>query len=312
MKNRVSLILLTVCLLLIPYTVYALSTDQAKEPIDPDAPCTLTLTYASSEAALPPLTVEVYRVAEVSADFRYTLTEAFGGSGLILNGLLSQSEWNTLRTTLDSYVASNGVSPTATLTTDENGVASFADLATGLYYVSPQTVTVDGFRYYFASAVIALPDLRDDGTWNYEITAKPKPDVRPPSSTDLEYRVLKLWKGGEEETRPTEITVDLLKDGTVVKTVTLSEENGWSYSWFAADDGSLWTVAEQNVPEGYTVTVEQNDTVYTVVNTLESSDDSSMGNPGDAGNLNFIILFLCAAGIVLVLLGMQRRKGVEA
>ena len=115
MKNKVSLIILTVCLLLIPYTVYALSTDQAKEPVDPDAPCTLTLTYASSEAALPPLTVEVYRVAEVSPDFRYTLTEAFGDSGLILSGLLSQSEWNTLRTTLDSYVASNVVSPTATL-----------------------------------------------------------------------------------------------------------------------------------------------------------------------------------------------------
>lgn len=312
MKNRISMLILTICLLLIPYTVYALSTDQAKEPIDSDALCTLTLNYTSSEAALPSLAVDVYRVAEVSPDFRYSLTSPFADSGLILNGLLSQSEWNTVRTTLDSYVAANGVSPSATVATDENGTAVFDELATGLYYVAPQTVTVDGFRYYFASTVISLPDLKEDGNWNYEITANPKPDVRPPSSTDLEYRVLKLWKGGEEETRPTEVTVDLLKDGTVVRTVTLSAENGWSYSWFAADDGSLWTVAEQNVPEGYTVTVEQNETVYTVVNTLESSDDSSIPETGDTGSAGYIILFLCAAGIILVLLGMQRKRGVEA
>lgn len=312
MKKRVSLILLTVCLLLIPYTVYALSTDQAKEAIDPDALCTLTLTYDSAGVTLPSLGVNVYRVASVSADFRYTLESAFEETALTLNGIQTQREWETVRTTLDSYVAAGSIEPTATASTVANGAATFTDLATGLYYVAPQIATVDGFRYYFASTLIALPDLTEEGTWNYTLSANPKPDVRPPSSSDLEYRVLKLWQGDEEETRPPEITVDLLKDGEVVRSVTLSSENGWSYSWFAADDGSLWTVAEQSVPHGYTVTVEQNETTYTLVNTVESSEDTSIPETGDTGNTGYIVLFLCAAGILLVLLGLHRRKGIEA
>ena len=312
MKNRVSLLILTICLLLIPYTAYALSTEQAKEPIATDELCTLTLTYASAEVTLPSLAVDIYRVASVSTDFRYTLESAFEETALAVNGIQTQREWNTVRTTLDSFIAANGVEPTATASTVANGTATFTDLATGLYYVAPQTVTVGGFRYYFASTLIALPDLKEDGTWNYQVSATPKPDVRPPSSSDLEYRVLKLWQGDDEENRPPEITVDLLKDGEVVRSVTLSQENGWSYSWFAADDGSLWTVAEQTVPHGYTVTVEQNETVFTMVNTVESSDDSSIPETGDTGHTGFLVLFLSAAGVLLVLAGMKRRRGVEA
>ena len=312
MKNRVSLLILTICLLLIPYTAYALSTEQAKEPIATDELCALTLTYASAEVTLPSLVVDIYRVASVSTDFRYTLESAFEETALTVNGIQTQREWNTVRTTLDSFIAARGIEPTATASTVANGTATFTDLSTGLYYVAPQTVTVDGFRYYFASTLIALPDLKEDGTWNYQVSATPKPDVRPPSSSDLEYRVLKLWQGDDEETRPPEITVDLLKDGEVVRSVTLSQENGWSYSWFAADDGSLWTVAEQSVPHGYTVTVEQNETVFTMVNTVESSDDSGIPETGDTGHTGFLVLFLSAAGVLLVLAGMKRRRGVEA
>ena len=75
-----------------------------------------------------------------------------------------------------------------------------------------------------------------------------------------------------ESQRPTEIVVDLLKNGEVYDTVTLSEENGWSYNWdklprYNADGTRAeWTMTEQTV-EDYTVLIEKNGITFTVTNT---------------------------------------------
>lgn len=312
MKKKIILLLLSICLLLIPYTAYALSTDQAKEPINTDESCSFFLRYASGEHAFDDVEVPLYQVAEVSRDSYYTLTEAFTDSHVSLNGITAQREWDTVRSTLSAYVAAQKPDPTDVAPTDSDGLAAFAYLEPGMYFVPARSIVRDGFVYYFQPTLVALPGLQEDKTWDYSVHATPKPDVRPPSSEDLEYRVLKLWKDDGAENRPESIQVNLLKDGAVMRTVTLSEENGWCYAWYSPDDGSTWTVSEVNIPHGYTVTVEQNETVFSLVNThSDPSDDSSIPETGDTGNLGFYVLFLCGAGILLLLLGFRRRKAVE-
>ena len=66
--------------------------------------------------------------------------------------------------------------------------------------------------------------------------------------------VTKKWKldnGGS--TSP--VQVQLLKDGKVYDTVTLSDERGWSYSWNYLSKGPKWTVEEVNIPEGFAASV---------------------------------------------------------
>ena len=310
MKKKICALILILCILFIPYNIYAASTTQAKEPITLTKDCALQLSYASGENAFSDLDVKLYKIASVSADFQYTLLDPFSSTKLMLNGIQSQSEWNTVRSTLESFILANEIASDTAVSTDNDGVASFGGLSAGLYFVPAQTATLDGFRYYFQSALISLPGLLDDGTWNYSVSANPKPDVRPPSSDDPEYKVLKLWKGDDSENRPNQVTVDLIKDGAVVRTVTLSSENNWCYSWYAADDGSIWTVSEKNPPAEYTVTVEQNQTTFSIINSFEEEPDDPP-KTGDTTHMSFYVLLLSIAGIVLLLLGIGRRKGTD-
>ncbi len=307
MMKRLCTLILAVCLLMVPCHVCAQAdTQNAKEPISLTQIGSLTLTYASEDAALPAMNIAAYHVAEVSADFQYTLSADFAATQLTLNGLRSQSEWDTVRTTLEMHVAAQAPTPVAVVATDAQGVVAFAELTPGLYFIPAQVASVDGFLHYFQSALVALPGLEEDGTWNYNQSANPKPSVRPPSSDDLEYRVLKLWQGDDPLRRPASITVDLIKDGTVVKTVTLSDENDWCYTWYAADDGSVWAVVETTLLQEYHTTINKNETVFSIINTYNTPPGTDSPETGDTSRIGLYVLLLCLSGIGLVLLGVRK------
>ena len=126
-KRRMAMIaiLIYLCFCLMPVGTQAANTADAKEAIVTDKVCALTVTYRSGDIAFSDLTVRIYRVAEVSADFQYTLTPAFAPSALILNGIKSNSEWGVVGTTLESYIISNRVEADRTVKTDQNGQQNF-------------------------------------------------------------------------------------------------------------------------------------------------------------------------------------------
>ena len=270
-KRRMGIIVLVLvfCLGLMPCAVQAVSTSDAKEPISPDAECTLTLCYGYEDQVFPGQTLGLYRIAEVSADFQYTLTPSFAASGLTLSGVQTNGEWNVIRSTLEAYILANGIQAHQTATTDEQGQACFRGLKPGLYLVSDATMVQEELTCYFASALVALPGLDEQGLWQYQVTVAAKPKVLPPIQPDeeLELKVLKLWKGDTGSDRPKTVEVQIFRDGVIYETVTLSQENHWSYHWTTKADGAIWHVVEKNVPEGYTMTVEQRDTAFVITNT---------------------------------------------
>ena len=83
-----------------------------------------------------------------------------------------------------------------------------------------------------------------------------------PETTSISVR--KVW----DDTgliRPTEITVDLLRNGVVDQTVVLNQANNWQYAWTELVADAVWTVTESAVPEGYVVSyhTEGSETVIT-------------------------------------------------
>ena len=309
-KNIICFMVICLCLFMLPCTAYAASTADAKEPIDITKDCSMTLNYVHNQTAFPNLKVQVYHIASVSSDFHYTLTDDFSATNLTVNGVSSTSEWDAMRTTLESYVIANSLSADYEYRTDSNGIVKLENLIPGLYFIMPIQFTEDGVYYYFDSALVALPGLGNDGKWLYDITVQPKPEIDIPTGDDEEYSVVKLWRdNGHQEKRPTAIEVDIICNGKVVKTVVLSAENNWSYSWTAADNGDKWQVSERNVPEGYIMTVEEHTTSFTIINTISGKLD--MPRTGDTSNIGLYVMLMCVSGLLLVILGVTAKRKAE-
>ena len=313
-KIGIVVFLLCLCFHLIPHQAMAASTSDAVEPIIPENECSLTISYCYAETAFSDREVKLYRIAQVSADFKYTLTQPFEASGLILDGIRTAGEWNVIRSTLEAHILAYNIAPEFAAVTNEDGQVSFETLETGMYLAIVSQAEQDDLHYRFDSALIALPGLGPDGRWQYQVSVNAKGEVLPPVDPDeeVELKVLKLWRGDEGRTeRPKSIEVEIFRDGSSYKTVILSEENHWAYTWTAKDDGSSWTVVERNIPQGYTVTVEERQSTFVLTNTWTPTDPDDPGRPpqtGDTSNILLYILLMVGSGSMLIILGITGKK----
>jgi hypothetical protein len=317
MNNRkigIIVLLLCFCFHWMPCQVMAASTSDAVEPIIPENECSLTVSYCYGETAFSGVPVKLYRVAAVSADFEYTLTQNFRSSGLDLNGIRTAGEWNVIRATLEAHILAHNIAPDFTAVTNGDGQASFGSLKTGLYLAIVSQVEQENLHYAFDSALIALPGLGQDGRWQYEVSANAKGEALPPVNPDeeVELKVLKLWRGDEgRNDRPKSVEVEIFCDGILYKTVILSEENHWAYSWSAKDSGASWTVVERNVPQGYTMTVEAREGAFVLTNTWTPTEPEIPVKPpqtGDTSNVLLYVLIMVISGSVLIILGITGKK----
>ena len=311
-KRRVAVIVLLLCLCLswLPCYAQAASTADAKEPISPDKDCSLTIAYRYDGQSFSNHPVRLYKIADVSADFQYTLTAPFANSGLILNGVRSVSEWNVIRSTLETHILTYDVDADLTGVTDQDGQVCFRALKPGLYLATTEQVIQNDWIYAFDSALVALPGLGADGLWQYEVAVTSKSKAIPPAETDeeIEFKVLKLWKGDKGRSdRPQSIEVEIFRDGVSYQTVILSEENHWTFSWFAKDDGATWKVVERNVPTGYTMMVEERETSFVLTNT-RPPDKPDIPQTGDTTNIMLYFVLMNVSGIMLIILGIAGKR----
>lgn len=309
-KMAIIFVLLCLCFHLMPHQALSVSTSDAAEPIMPEKECSLTISYCHADTAFSDLEVKLYKIAEVSADFQYTLTQPFEASGLILNGIQTVGEWNVVRSTLEAYILANHITPEFTAATNEAGQVTFGTLMTGMYLATVGQAEQENLQCRFDSALIALPGLGNDGMWQYQVSVNAKGEVLPPVEPDEEtFKVLKLWRGDENQNdRPKSIEVEIFCNGISYKTVTLSEDNHWAYTWSAKNDGSNWTVVERNIPQGYTMTVEERQATFVLTNTRNSTDPDEPPKTGDTMNILLYVLVMVGSGILLIILGMIGKK----
>lgn len=320
---------LLVCLLLAALLPTAAA---ARGLIDTAKPVSLTIQYPCQGIAF-----RLYRVAEVSAYGEYTLTGDFKDDPVTLKQP-DQAGWRALAATLDGYAARDQRKPLAALETDANGRLTFSGLEAGMYLVTGQKHTTGGYVYTPVPFLVSLPGLDGEDNWVYSVTAGPKYDKKnddsvPPGGT-VSRKVLKVWEDeGDESVRPESITVQLLRNGKVYDTVTLSGKNRWSYEWSGLEQGDIWQVVEADVPEEYTVTVSMEGITFVVTNTLteEITDEPTPEGPRpevpeenipdepvpqgpdlpQTGVLWWPVPLLACAGMALFLAGWARRRSEE-
>ena len=308
-KNRKLLTLLGIILCFGLFVAsFSMFVSEARGNVQIDREASLALTYGHGDRFFGDLDIKIYRVASMTGNTVFDLDGAFHGLPVELNGIKNQGEWKEVASTLGGYIVSLGVEPTATAKTDANGVALFENMQTGLYLVKGLTLELQEGSYTFETFMITLPGVDENEEWLYDVSAIPKSSFDEKEEQDVDYRINKLWKDDRNESkRPTSVEIELYKDGALMETVVLSSENNWSYSW-RSKEGSVWTAVEKNVPEGYTVIVEQKGTAFFVTNTYDVPPPPP--GAGDESPIYLTVSLLSLAGAAFLILGLVRRRRV--
>ena len=275
------------------------------ENIHPERETSLSVYFGENEKGFSNVVFSIYRVADISDSGVYTLTGDFKSYPVSLENLDS-SGWRALAQTLDAYAARDGLSPFWNEETGADGRFRLEGLPTGLYLVSGEQYTLGNTTYTPEPALISLPSLTDNGEWSYEVEISCKFDyVDTPDETTY-LKVQKVWKdGGSSEGRPNEISIQLLENGNPVDTVVLSQENNWEHTWENLDSNSKWQVVEAEVPDGYTVTIVQEEHVFVITNTRPYEPPPKLPQ---TGLLWWPVPVLTCSGLLFVAAGLIVRR----
>ena len=322
-KRTLALLAAVLCLLT--------SVAQAAGSIDLTRKPTLTLTYRDGKPALSGAKFSIYRVADADETGELTVRSEFDEFDLDIRGK-NDRRWREMAQTLESYVLRRGLTPADSGKTDKTGMLTFPTqgktLAAGLYLVIGERHTQGGNDYDAEPFFVLLPtqDL-ENNEWVYDVSANVKFGKTPvPDDGDTVTRkVLKVWDDdGAEDSRPQEITVELLRNGKVYDTVKLSEKNNWRYTWLDLDADARWSVTEKTV-SGYTVSITREGITFVVTNTkkpdrtdtpdtpVKPSNPSKPSSPAkptlpQTGAVWWHVEALALSGLVFLILGALDRK----
>ena len=266
----------------------------------------LTIHYANQDGskpiALSGVKFSLYLVAKMGQGG--TLTAEPGFESYIFGN--SAGDWEKTRDMLQSNFPA-GVTPVDKARTDKNGDAAFQGktLVPGLYYV-PETKTVkNGWMYTTLPFLVSLPNnFNNEWVYAQQVNAKSSRE-----STETDITVIKVWKDScHPKRRPESITVDLLCDGEKYDTITLPQNGKWEYTWYDLDATCDWTVTEERVKGYNDPEVKKVGNIITVTNTCNRPDHPRGGKLPQTGQLWWPVPVLLLAGLVLVIVGLLRRK----
>lgn len=300
MKGRISrraalMLCLLAGLLLLPVQAFA-------APIAPETTASLGVHFTPGSLKADGVEFRVYRVASVDAAGAYAYVGAFAGYGTSLKAPTTQT-WTDLATNLPAYIAAKDIAPTAKGVTDDRGFVSFAGQKTGLYLVLGDSWKHEGVWYSPVPFLVILPGETVDGSWDYDVELACKWTSRP-ENEQVQVSVKKIWDDGGDGVRPSYVEVALYNGDKLHDKVVLNEGNRWSHTWTGLPAGGRWSVQEKNVPEDYTVKVEQQGDTFIITNYRPYNVLP------DTGQTNWPVPVLAVAGLLLFACGwVLRRKG---
>lgn len=301
MKHRIPLLL---CLLGIILGLLLPAFTVSAAPLDTEAEASLTLHYQKDGNAFPDLQIGIYRVAKAFPDGSFQLIEPFSAYPVDIHGITKQEQWQQVATTLGAYIDAGQLKPYRQAPTDANGTVCFSQLETGLYFVGEVVADNATGTYIFNQFLVYLPTAQPDGSYIYNVEARPKCTSFVPKT---QYTVTKLWRDGGKADRPKAVTVNIYADGVLLDTQVLNMENNWTYTWqVSGENYSKWAVTEAAVPEGYKVSIRQNGTAFSIINTYQTTPNTPQ--TGDSFTPLPWVLALCVSGVLLLILGIYGRR----
>ena len=292
MSRKIIIFCLTILLIsTCSYTVFA-------EEYNPNltGSISVTLTDKKQSEAIVGAELSLYYVATVIMDENGNLIYDYTNDFKQLDCAIDDEE---LATKLDLFVSQHSI-PSVKTTTNINGTAMCAELPLGLYFIK-QTGAVEGFAP-FTPFLVTVPNEKNAEGYVYDVNASPKTEV----ARLMSITIKKVWNTDESTEAADSVTVQLLKNGNVVKTATLNAQNNWQVTYTDMPESDAYSVKEVDVPKGFTATYKQQDYVFTVTNTSTLIQ---------TGQLIWPIPVLAISGMLLIAVGiilLQKKRKTNA
>lgn len=179
--------------------------------------------------------------------------------------------------------------------TNNLGIVEFNNLDLGLYLVK-ETNSPSNYSY-FEDFLVMLPNFLDNN-WIYDVYSTPKTDI----ISLIDITVKKEWNNDKNNKLPSNVTIELLKDNIVIDTITLNNDNNWTYTWNNIEKSDKYSVREINIPLGYTASYRNEGYNYIVTNTNSLIK---------TGSLDIYIELSLLFGITLLLVGIIYNKRIN-
>ena len=282
-RKMITLCVTALLILTCTLTVFAQDFDPEKT-----GAISVTLTEQHDKEPIVGAELSVYYVAtahmNANGNSSYVYSDTFENCGIDMAD-------PSLASKLEAFVLQHHV-PSLQMTTDETGTATCKDLAWGLYFVR-QTGAVEGFAPC-TPFMVTVPSKNAEG-YVYEVNASPKTEVARLTSITIK----KVWNTDASTEAADRVTVQLLRNGNVVKTATLNAQNNWQVTYTDMPESDAYSIKEVDVPKGFTATYQQKGYVFTVTNTSTLIQ---------TGQLMWPIPVLAVSGMLLIAVGITLLK----
>ena len=308
--NRIIAVLLSVIAMFLLLPMQAL----AAGSIDLSHAHSLTVTAVYAQNPISGMKFDAYLISTVDECGELTVLDRYRdfADELDIRGKNDEA-WRQMAQVLAREISLDmNLKPSRSAVTDADGVAKFADISMGLYLIVGSGVEKDGYVYSTSPFFVMLPEQdMSSTTWHYRVVANAKPGREP---VKADFEVIKIWKDDcHKDRRPKSITINLICDGGVYDTITLPHNGTWSYTWKNLETNHQWTVTE-NRENGYQKPdVQQEGNIFIVTNTCnQPAKPTEPGKPTlpQTGQLWWPVPVLIAAGLLFVVIGLIRRRGI--
>ena len=267
----------------------------------------LTVRYTYDGVPISEARFHLFLVGAVAQDGTLSLTGDFSGYPVVVGGQTGGG-LQTAADTLYGYIQRDQIQPNQIVVTNNSGYAAFLGLSRGLYLVAGQPCKIGDTLYQTQPQLIAVTE---------DLILEAKCEAQEDPTEPQTLSVLKKWSDtGYESKRPKTLTVSLVRDGSVVETVTLDAAGNWRHTWENLEPGWQWSVVEE-CPKDYTVTMQREGDTFLLTNTRivypEKPSDTPTGSTQDpaipqTGMVWWPVLVLLAGGLCLIALGARLRR----
>lgn len=255
--------------------------------------------------------ISIYRIGEFTKDNKLILDDFYKNYPIDLSDIKIRNV-NEYVNLFTGYILKDKIDPTYIDKTDNNGNINLK-LKRGLYLIRSEDLKKDGFIYRINPYLINLPEIDPkDLKEIYNTISFPKISKDRISDKKINIDLLKIWEDKEyEDKRPNNVEIDLLEDGKIKDTISLSQKNNWTYSWNNLKSTSTYNIVEKNIDKKvYKVKIQRENNLFTLTNTyIHPKLDKEKGEKIPyTGQLLWPIYLLSLLGIIFIIIGFLNER----